>query len=986
MVLCSKCNKNQAVDMGLCTDCLISHRSGGSNCVQFECFKKDYLKEPYSGIFWADDALLQYQYYVEDHNFEPILCGEFGGDYREEHQKLEYWYENNFFNILKERLEYQSVYNPLENDPDYYDNIKKKFIDFHRKVLLLNSYSDSNNDQHVYSGYLSLILKKILAELANGNHSRNNNSVNPEIIERVDSIMDPGSGLYYLELFFMIKDRKFLDDFIDNINSYSPEDAYSLVKTPILTLIPWEHQRNAIIRWKHHNSSGIVEMATATGKTVVGMMAIEDFWKRNRGSGTVRILCHSRVILNQWRNEIVKQMGLIDSRKPESFHPIKLGKFEVHFNTIQRVMKNPQAFEADLIIIDEVHHLAGREFRKVIDAPHKYRLGLTAELGQGPRRSIIESNFGNIVFNYPISDALRDRIIPEFKWVAHPVYLDIAEADEFREVSDSIRKLFTRIKYDSAKIKSLTNNQNATINGIFDFIQAIERAKYSGYEIPEDWKVLQNLIFKRRHIIHQSRPKLEKALNLAKSLGQQHKIIIFLMDTDSCDYVGDELKKEIKNVFVIHSKIKEEPINVVERFKKAPNGVLIGAQMLNEGINIPSADVGINLSYTKTRLQLIQRMGRVLRKDGNKKPIFYQFVAIPEQSFYVNEMDTELFADDLSWIQSTALRMELDVDIEWDDRELLEYKSNVEDYIKSNCHYDYSGEAKIGTFNLKRVLEEFEPESISRIIDILELFRDQEINDKQWEDIVKSAHFSKTQNGRYKKGEFLDIDKYWYILIIGNRNSDKISELFKNLKLSNEIENPEPLPELCLDENGFIVFPGEKSEYKLSEDEILNQNKVNLSRGEINELSSENEENIDDELFSTIGLIIKAKTSIKEGNSQKAREYIEKALIIDPGNIDAVNLHSKLTSTDSDSGLNVIKMGSFLRKKKCLMLDNLNYTPIDINLAKEILRLDDSKELYNELSTGGNAVNINGKKFERTEIEILLINKYRIKKFVEIYG
>ena len=100
------------------------------------------------------------------------------------------------------------------------------------------------------------------------------------------------------------------------------------------------------------------------------------------------------------------------------------------------------------------------------------------------------------------------------------------------------------------------------------------------------------------------------------------------MDTESCDALALELKKQHKNVFVIHSKIKEDPIRVVNEFRNVPNGILLGVEMLTEGIDIPDADVGINVAFTKTQLQLVQRMGRILRKDGAKKPQFFQFIAV----------------------------------------------------------------------------------------------------------------------------------------------------------------------------------------------------------------------------------------------------------------------------------------------------------------------------------------------------------------------
>jgi len=62
--------------------------------------------------------------------------------------------------------------------------------------------------------------------------------------------------------------------------------------------------------------------------------------------------------------------------------------------------------------------------------------------------------------------------------------------------------------------------------------------------------------------------------------------------------------------------------------------------MLDEGIDVPDAEVGINVAGTKTKLQLVQRMGRVLRKHGDQRPHFHHFIAMPDEN-YLAGLDLE---------------------------------------------------------------------------------------------------------------------------------------------------------------------------------------------------------------------------------------------------------------------------------------------------------------------------------------------------------
>ena len=781
----------------------------------FDEFANIYLEDPYSGFFWADDALLQYSYYKQhDHRFVPLL----GLDFREEHRKLRDWYSTIFFRLLESRIESESFFNPVIDDPDYYTDTKELFENFHLTITNLISGLSLTQEQRQYSadiGIINTLLKKTIINLyKNAPPGEKKNCPRPDIVDHTGNIFDPGSGLFFLELFFIIKNRDFLFDLMEIISNTDPKTAMQIATQPKLMLIPWEHQNEAISKWEEFDHYGVIEMATATGKTAVGMMAIEKVWKeslRTEKRKNVLIICHSTVILNQWRREIIEKMGIPAETGKSYKSGLSPGNLSITFETIQTLMRNPYNYWTDLLIIDEVHHIGGIKFREALEVKHTWLMGLTAHLGESQKRVIIEKELGKVVYEYPILRALTDGIIPQFSWVVHPVYLEIKEQAEFSEISDKIRKLFNYVRNDRPTIRYITNNKDFSIKKMGDFIFLSERARYSGKSVPDQWKALQALILKRRQIIHKSQPRIDKSIELAKKIGNDHKIVLFLMNIESCDFAGRELKKHFDNVFVIHSKIKERPIDVVNRFISADNGILIGADMLNEGIDIKSADIGINVAFTKSKLQLIQRMGRVLRKDGTKKPTFYQFVAIPERSLYVEEMDAELFIDDLAWVQSSALQMGLDLTIEWDDSELTDYRNEAEKFFRmSNESTAFSG--KSGTFDLKSALEEFSSAAVRRMPAILKLYSHEMITDRQWEDIIRTAH-AVIEGGidgenQTRKCQFLNLGNAWYILILCGRDPEKLSELFGDAikSVGNKRDECIPLPEMGLDRNGMICF------------------------------------------------------------------------------------------------------------------------------------------------------------------------------------
>ena len=56
---------------------------------------------------------------------------------------------------------------------------------------------------------------------------------------------------------------------------------------------------------------------------------------------------------------------------------------------------------------------------------------------------------------------------------------------------------------------------------------------------------------------------------------------------------------------------------------------LAAARVLDEGVDVPEADLAVIISASKTRRQMIQRMGRVLRlkADGRKARFVFVYVA-----------------------------------------------------------------------------------------------------------------------------------------------------------------------------------------------------------------------------------------------------------------------------------------------------------------------------------------------------------------------
>ena len=65
----------------------------------------------------------------------------------------------------------------------------------------------------------------------------------------------------------------------------------------------------------------------------------------------------------------------------------------------------------------------------------------------------------------------------------------------------------------------------------------------------------------------------------------------------------------------------------LERFHSGEYSVVVTSQVLNEGVDVPAASVGIVLSGSGSTRENVQRLGRILRKYAGKQAVLYELVA-----------------------------------------------------------------------------------------------------------------------------------------------------------------------------------------------------------------------------------------------------------------------------------------------------------------------------------------------------------------------
>lgn len=654
----------------------------------------------------ADEELLNYyeNRYHNDARFVLRLDPN-GGHYRD----LEAWVAGAAYRIVGER------------DPAAARGVEAEFTAFRvGSVDALHPYPEIQKIQ---------VLKKIALELR----------IEPAVIDEIASLFSVGSSVFAMELFTRLTESGRLEEFSESLSRPDAELA-RLATRPMLLHSLWDHQKRALDAWLSSGGRGILEMATATGKTMVGLAVAEKLFSLH-GSLRVLVLAHSRALLDQWRREAIESLGFVGDPNGSYKQPLGYdGRFVVEFETLQKVYRNPGAYAADLLIVDEVHHGAGLQFRKALDLPCRWKMGLSATVEGAERGQVLDRHLGRTVYTFTLREARDEGVVPDFNLCVHKTFLDIAEDEEFRDISEQIMRLLDRINARHQNlIRVLSGHRFSRFESLADFVNLMRNSRYSETSVPEDWLKLIGLVYRRRWIIHRSSPKMERAVDLVKSLGNRKKCVVFSMDIETCEWIYRAVKDAVP-AYRVHSGMNRDDVKrTLAAFRNCTTGVLIAPKMLDEGIDVPDAEIGINVASARTRLQLVQRMGRILRNRPGKRPVFHHFVALPRD--FVAAEDSFAYLNDLAWIQEIALKLGIALELyDPENREVLDLEQQSEETVRSYYRArDCIVTDDFGTIRVRKIVESIRAEAREHLGRLLAT-RSGAVTDEEWLLLLRESY------------------------------------------------------------------------------------------------------------------------------------------------------------------------------------------------------------------------------------------------------
>jgi superfamily II DNA or RNA helicase len=414
---------------------------------------------------------------------------------------------------------------------------------------------------------------------------------------------DPRTGymraqaLYYPNIVEFLKLSEILcDDYVlDLIPSRN-----ILIDNKEVHLTLREYQQKALDNWIKVGKRGCVVLPTGAGKTIIGVRAIEIV-----NSASI-VIVPTIDLMDQWTSVISKYFpgtkvgnlgGGIDD-----IEPITVSTYDSAY-----LRASALGNKFALMIFDEVHHLAAPGYRTIAEQfASPFRLGLTATI---EREDDLHKDFpklvGGVVFQAHSVELARNKHLAPYEIERRQIDMLPEELEEYNKnfamYQICLKKIGLKMHYAGSfrQLIMMSGRSKAAREAVLARNKAMDIALNSRAKIEELKKIL---------VGHRGQKTI---------LFTQHNKLVY------------DISDEFLIPFITHKSSKQERQDALSGFREGRYNVIVTSKVLDEGVDVPDAELGIILSGTGSSREYIQRLGRLLRPkpESNRKAKLIEIVS-----------------------------------------------------------------------------------------------------------------------------------------------------------------------------------------------------------------------------------------------------------------------------------------------------------------------------------------------------------------------
>jgi superfamily II DNA or RNA helicase len=357
-----------------------------------------------------------------------------------------------------------------------------------------------------------------------------------------------------------------------------------------------DYQEEAFTAWLEADRRGVIVLPTGAGKTVVAMAAIAHV------NAPALVIVPTIDLMEQWRRNLEREFNVEVGAYGAGENTLRAVTVSTYDSAFIRAEELGNRFM--LVVFDEVHHLPAPSFSQIAElfaAP--FRLGLTATYAREDEgHRLLPRLVGHIVYELETDDLAGTHLS---HYTLEKEFVDLTPDEQ------------ARYDADIGVFQSYLRARRIRLRGPSDFQRFIMRTG-------TDPKARQALLARNR--------ALDTALNASAKLdtlrrllvqNPREKVLIFTQHNK----LVHRISRELLIPAVTHETSKEERAEVLGRFRSGAYTKVVTSRVLDEGIDVPDATLGVILSGTGSSREFIQRLGRLLRKQEGKKARLVEIVS-----------------------------------------------------------------------------------------------------------------------------------------------------------------------------------------------------------------------------------------------------------------------------------------------------------------------------------------------------------------------
>lgn len=275
------------------------------------------------------------------------------------------------------------------------------------------------------------------------------------------------------------------------------------------------------------------------------------------------------------------------------------------------------------MIADECHRYAATQFHTALQSNYRWRLGLTATYQrQDGGHQALDKYFGGVIYRIWYPEAHSAGIISNFDIALIGVRFTSAEQAAYDRVSEKITS-------DGLTLRTYMEERGLPTGELFHLEVARLADSRANEPINHVARRYQSAVAERQRLLANTYTKTQALAQLVPAVKSANRTLIFGHSQDAANVArAVMLKSGIPAEAVMSGMMKADRIEALEGFRSGRVRVLSAPRVLDEGVDVPEADLAIITSATRTERQTVQRLGRVIRKkpDGGIGRLAYLYV------------------------------------------------------------------------------------------------------------------------------------------------------------------------------------------------------------------------------------------------------------------------------------------------------------------------------------------------------------------------